>query len=42
MAGYEWIYEYEDKVEIHKFKTKDALIDFLVYIKLGESRWRKV
>jgi hypothetical protein len=24
------------------FKTKDALIDYLVYLKIGESDWEKI
>ena len=40
--SYEFIDEFDDELRIYKFKTKDALIDFIVYEKLGDARWRKV
>ena len=40
--AYEFIDEFGDEIQIYKFKTKDALIDFIVYMKLGDARWRKI
>ena len=42
MAGYEIIDYDGDKPQKRRFKNKDALIDYLIYEKLGNISWRKL